>query len=176
MHTCSASDGSTSHVKLLRKKNLSVEPFTLALYIAGVGVTYYHGPLLYRTRCPHLIMEKKMETTTIGFLAYNIGVYIGIMENQMETTIVGYIEYNIGVYIGIMENKMKTYIGYNIGVYIGIMENQMETTIMGYIGYNIEVYIGIMEKKMETTSCLSPVLTKEFAALLRRELERNLRG
>ena len=28
-----------------------------------------------------------METTIIGYIGYNIGVYIGIMEKKMETTI-----------------------------------------------------------------------------------------
>ena len=88
-------------------------------------------------------MKKKMETSIMGYIGFNIGVYIGVMEKKMETTIMGYIGFNIGVYIGVMEKTMETttmgYIGYNIGVYIGVMEKKMETTIMGYIGYNIGV-------------------------------------
>ena len=42
--------------------------------------------------------------------------FSGIMEKKMETTIMGYIGYNIGVYIGIMEKNMET-----IMLYIGMM-------------------------------------------------------
>ena len=40
------------------------------------------------------IMERKMETTRMGYIGYIVGLYwgyMGMMESKMETTIMGYI-------------------------------------------------------------------------------------
>ena len=34
----------------------------------------------------------KKKVALMGYIGYNIGVYMGIMEKKMETTILGYIE------------------------------------------------------------------------------------
>ena len=42
-------------------------------------------------RCSKPDAQKK-QVSLMGYIGYNIGVYIGIMEKKMETTILGYIE------------------------------------------------------------------------------------
>ena len=66
-------------------------------------------------------MEKKMETTIMGYILRLYRVILGLYwENGKENG-----NYYNGLYIGVM---LGLYWGY-----IGIMEKKMETTIMGYI-------------------------------------------
>ena len=69
--------------------------------------------------------HKPGKSKSVGAVCRATGywVYIGIMEKKMETTIMGYIGYILGLLwglIGVLEKKMKTTIVYwgNIGVQI----------------------------------------------------------
>ena len=75
-------------------------------------------------------------------------VNVGRMEKKMETTIMGYTGILFGLYwgyIGIMENKMETTVVYISG-YIWIMEKKMETAIVKYsLGFRPQFSKGVLE-------------------------------
>ena len=68
-------------------------------------------------RCPHI------QTMTLNEARVGVGVLIGVMEKKMETTIIGYI--SIQDFIGIMEKKVETTIlcGEYSG-YVGMHQDQ----------------------------------------------------
>ena len=74
-------------------------------------------------------MEKKMETTIMGYNRVYIGDILGRMEKKMETTVMGYNRVYIGVILGIYwgEWKRKWKLLWYIGVIWGLYGDYMGT-------------------------------------------------
>ena len=78
-----------------------------------------------------------METTIIGYIRWG---FIGIMEKKMETTILGYILgfYRDNGYVG-LSGVLQDYIELYRVLYghMGIMEKKMETTVVYSHGHRV---------------------------------------